>query len=184
MSIIPVQRWTIIPVTPPRPLLHCRTCRATQAFVSSGKIRLNANGKLLDAWLIYRCSHCDNTWNRSIFERRHVNSISREHMEALHHSDADFVAAVAFNDVGLPRCEVADDVRVEKTPLQMSGLGAFEIVFRVRMKVNIRLDKLLARELGISRSTVETIAQPKASLRRPVQDGLRVVIGRVITPGC
>jgi hypothetical protein len=183
VSIIPVQRWTIIPVTPPQVLLHCSACRATRAFVSSGKIRLNANGKILDAWLIYRCSSCDTTWNRTIFERRNVNTMSHEEMAALHHSDPDYVASVAFNVAGL-RCTDDDSLSVMKEPSQVSSDGTFEIVFAVPVKVPVRLDRLLARELGLSRRIVEAISEPKSALRKPVRDGLRVVIRRAITPSC
>ncbi|MBW0369617.1 DUF1062 domain-containing protein [Ensifer adhaerens] len=33
-------------------------------------------GRRLDAWLIYRCAVCEDTWNRPIFERRNVASVA------------------------------------------------------------------------------------------------------------
>ncbi|MFC0803867.1 DUF1062 domain-containing protein [Ensifer sp. P24N7] len=68
-------RWTIIPLIPPQPWVACSGCGGVRAFESSNKIRLNANGRKLDAWLIYKCSTCDRTWNRPIFERRNVRDI-------------------------------------------------------------------------------------------------------------
>jgi hypothetical protein len=62
--------WTIIAHTEPQPILNCSRCSGARPFRSSGLFRLNANGKRLDAWLIYRCAACDNAWNRTIFERR------------------------------------------------------------------------------------------------------------------
>ena len=63
------------PRTPPRPWLACSRCRGIKPFRCSEKFRLNANGKRLDAWLIYRCASCDNTWNRPVLERRNRRDI-------------------------------------------------------------------------------------------------------------
>lgn len=38
-------------------------------FVSAGKFRVNANGRRLDIWLIYRCEKCGRTLNVPIYER-------------------------------------------------------------------------------------------------------------------
>lgn len=35
----------------------------------SGKFRVNANGRRLDIWLIYRCEKCGHTLNVPIYER-------------------------------------------------------------------------------------------------------------------
>ena len=63
------------PRTPPQPWLACSRCRDIRPFRCSEKFRLNANGKRLDAWLIYRCGSCDNTWNRPVLERRNRRDI-------------------------------------------------------------------------------------------------------------
>lgn len=52
------------------PVYHrCARCGKKRAFVNSGKFRVNANGNLLDVWLIYRCEKCKRTWNLTIYER-------------------------------------------------------------------------------------------------------------------
>ena len=37
---------------------RCGGCGKKREFVNSGKFRVNANGKNVDVWLIYRCSKC------------------------------------------------------------------------------------------------------------------------------
>jgi hypothetical protein len=74
-------RWTIIPAI----------------ARSSQKIRLNANGRKLDAWLIYKCVMCDKTWNRPIFERVNVRDISPAVLEALQSNDPDWIRFEMFN---------------------------------------------------------------------------------------
>ncbi|TIW96850.1 MAG: hypothetical protein E5V57_26540, partial [Mesorhizobium sp.] len=53
MSSILRIRWVIAPKTAPRPLINCNRCNGLKAYHSSGKFRVNANGKRIDAWLIY-----------------------------------------------------------------------------------------------------------------------------------
>ena len=61
-------RWTIVPRDCPRPVLACPTCGGDRPYHPSGKLRLNANGKRLDVWLIYKCDECDRTWNRPLLD--------------------------------------------------------------------------------------------------------------------
>src|SRR5262245_33518284 len=96
-------RWTLKPLTPPEPWLACSRCGAPRPFRSSGRIRLNANGKRLDAWLVYRCRDCDGTWNRPLLERRNVGDIDRETLAALHANAADWVARMEFDVNDLKR---------------------------------------------------------------------------------
>src|SRR5262245_23844455 len=79
-------RWTVEPTTSPQPWKHCSSCGDIRPFLSSGKIRLTANGRKLDAWLIHKCATCERTWNRPIAERLAVASIS-EDLQAMRRSD-------------------------------------------------------------------------------------------------
>lgn len=63
-------RWAIAPAIAPRPLINCNHCGGVRPYRCSSKFRVNANGKRIDAWLIYRCAECDNSWNFTILERR------------------------------------------------------------------------------------------------------------------
>src|SRR5262245_3000233 len=96
-------RWTITPRTAPQPWITCSGCGSLRAFRSSNKIRLNANGRKLDAWLIYKCTSCDRTWNRTIFERRNVRDIDPVTLEALQSNDPHWIRAEAFNLEALKR---------------------------------------------------------------------------------
>jgi hypothetical protein len=43
------------------PLLssRCTDCPSRSATAGEGRFRVNANGKLLDVWLLARCTACD-----------------------------------------------------------------------------------------------------------------------------
>jgi hypothetical protein len=90
-------RWTVVPKIAPQPWIACSGCGGLRAFRSSNKVRLNANGRKLDAWLIYKCTTCDKTWNRPIFERRNVRDIEPAALEALQSNDPDWIRAETFN---------------------------------------------------------------------------------------
>ncbi|OOO29884.1 DUF1062 domain-containing protein [Agrobacterium sp. YIC 4121] len=185
-------QWTITPRTAPQPWLACSGCGGLRAFQASGKIRLNANGRKLDAWLIYRCLMCDKSWNRPIFERENVRDISPAVLEALQSNDPQWIRAEAFNLEALrrksqrvdefPEFDIAKQIRDDTPDWAMA-----EIDLMVPLQAGIRLDRLLASELGLSRSMLQKLqddgslrAQSERSdlLRRRVKNGTRIVIAR------
>jgi hypothetical protein len=185
MSDVLRVQWTIIPATAPEPWLNCNRCRGTTRFRTSGKIRVNANGKRLDAWLIYRCTSCDNTWKRPILERRHVSTIDPHLLTSLQANDPDLSRRLAFEKVRHTlKMEHFDDATVRKEVVSESARPAcrLEIVCVVPETTGLRVDRLLATELRLSRSRIQSMqsaghlaASPKG-LRRPLRNGLHVRI--------
>lgn len=155
-------RWTVIPKIAPQPWLACSGCGGPRAFQSSGKVRLNANGRRLDAWLVYRCVACDGTWNRPIFERQNVRDLSPSVLQALHSNDPDWIRAESFNLEALTRKSQRVDefaeVEVQKETLgEASCWTTLKIELQASLPVSVRLDRLLATELGISRSQLQAL---------------------------
>jgi hypothetical protein len=190
MSRILKTEWTIIPTTAPQPWIACSTCGGSKPFRCSDRLRLNANGKRLDAWLIYRCSTCDKTWNRTLFERRNVRNIDPSVLAALQSNDADWIRMHAFHVDGLrrhaQRIDEFADAEVRKTLLSHAeDWSRLEIELRVPVQASIRLDRLLSSELGLSRTRLQALDQArrlevephrKAALRRPPGDGMRMIL--------
>lgn len=183
-------QWTIVPRIAPQPWLACSRCGEAKPFRSSDKIRLNANGKRVDAWLIYKCTGCGSTWNRPILERRPVRSIEPDVLASLHTSESTLTRRLAFDVEGLRRCagrvEQFDNALVTRTVLSGSTTLArqMEILCSVPEPVGLRVDRLLANELQLPRSRIQSwakagdlVAFPAGShLRRTVRDGMRLVI--------
>ena len=185
MSDVLRVQWTIIPGSAPEPWLNCNRCRGTTRFRTSGKIRVNANGKRVDAWLIYKCTSCDNTWNRPVLERRHVSTIDPPLLASLQANDPDLSRRLAFEK--LPRklnVEHFDDVTVRKEVVSGSTRPAcrLEIVCVVPETTGLRVDRLLSTELRLSRSRIQNmqnaghLAACPEGLRRPLRNGLQVSI--------
>lgn len=183
-------RWTIIPQTAPQPWIACSGCGGLRAFQSSGKIRLNANGRKLDAWLIYKCTNCGKTWNRTIFERQNVRDIDPAVLEALQSNDPRWIQRETFNLETLRR----KSQRVDEFPglaIEKECLGEplawrkLEIGLVVPFPLSTRLDRLLAGELKISRArlqalydqgTIRTNANRSDILRRRIKTGTQIGI--------
>ncbi|SHH06603.1 hypothetical protein SAMN02745157_0267 [Kaistia soli DSM 19436] len=183
-------RWTVVPLNSPEPWLACSGCGSVRAFRSSDKIRLNANGRRLDAWLIYKCLACDKTWNRPIFERRSVRSLDPAVLQAMQTNDPDWVRMQAFDLDALRhktrRIDVFAAFEVRKHIIrEPASWMRLDIQLEVPLPAGIRLDRLLASELPLSRSRLVGMvdsgllrAGPAQGepLRRSIRDGTRIVV--------
>ncbi|MCV0398021.1 MAG: DUF1062 domain-containing protein [Rhizobiaceae bacterium] len=184
-------KWTILPQEPPQPLLYCKRCGGTRNFRSSGKIRVNANGKRVDAWLVYKCMSCDGTWNRPVLERQSVRSIDPLLLASLCANDAKLADRLAFDVEGLrrwaPHLKEASNAVVARELLSETPARPLElrILCVVPCHMALRLDRLLADELRIPRSRIHALEKsgalvvfPSASraLRKPVRDGTKLLI--------
>lgn len=177
-------RWTIAPRDCPRPVLACPTCGGDRPYHSSGKIRLNANGKRLDAWLIYKCDDCDRTWNRPFLERRLATDVPPADLAALRSGDPAFVRRLAF-DLAALRHKTSVILHSEAVNVDKAATGGsadatgIEITLAVPYPVGLRLDRLLATELGLSRSRILALADAgrlmvlggSNALKRPPREG-------------
>jgi hypothetical protein len=190
MSDVLRVQWTIIPQTAPQPWLSCNRCGGIRPFQSRGKIRVNANGKRLDAWLTYGCVSCGNSWNRPILERQPVRAIDPQFLMSLRANEPALARRLAFDVEALKRragrVEEFDDVRVIKNVLSENTMPMrrLEILCAVPEPTGLRVDRLLASELHVSRSWIqrlekaeELVVLPEGSrLRRTVRDGTRLVM--------
>lgn len=191
MSSILRIRWAIAPKIAPRPHINCNRCGAFKAYHCSGKFRVNANGKRIDAWLIYRCIDCDNSWNFGILERCNRRDIEPALLQALESNDPALARRHAFDVVALRsrigRVEEFPEAAVHKQLLgdRPENTTALELQLGLEMPTALRLDRLLASELGISRSRLQALEQRRLlvvdpegakALRKPVRTGAAIRI--------
>ena len=154
--------WHIAPLSPPRPLRHCPGCSTSRPYRCSGKVRLNANGRRLDAWLIYRCSVCDRTWNLPLLDRVAVTAIDPKDLWAMEVSDPAWVEARAF-DLALlrqhaKRIDMPTDLIVTKYHSAPANWHEISLNLHAPQPTGQRLDRFLGRELGLSRTRLQAMA--------------------------
>jgi hypothetical protein len=171
---------------------RCPRCKLERRFVSAGKFRVNAQKKRIDAWLIFRCTACDDRWNWPVHERRPVGALDPTELDALMRNDPDLAArhgqaamrsspgAAAENDptLHLAILEPATDA-TRVIEIVISAAGA-----------SLRLDRLLAQTLALGRREIEALDEAgvmtalpvgRKALRRPAIDGQRI---RIDLDGC
>jgi hypothetical protein len=176
---------------PPRIWQNCSRCDARTPFVCSGRFRVNASGKRIDAWLIYRCARCDQTWNCPILERTPVTAVEPAELRALSENCGRLVERHAFDVARLRRYSDRVEERGEAAvEARLLGQGDGEprtlvVSIAVPRPCQIRLDRLLASRLGLSRTAVRrlhdaavlVVSPPnRGALRQPVRDRQTVTV--------
>jgi hypothetical protein len=165
---------------------HCPRCKAERRFASSGKFRVNAQKKRIDAWLIFLCAVCNDRWNWPVHERRPVGALDPATLDALMRNDPALAARHGWAAVQAGNAVAARDPRVTLA-IEEPATGAtltIEIVLAIGGD-GLRLDRLLAQALALSRREIETMdrsgaiaVRPAAgkALRRAAGDGQRISI--------
>ncbi|EHK0944084.1 TPA: DUF1062 domain-containing protein [Citrobacter farmeri] len=128
--------WTVSPVGYQRIAKRCPACNIKRDFIPSGAFRMNSQKKLLDIWSIYKCLHCDYTWNISLFSRLPVSRIDRE-----------LYARIVANDARAIQLFAHDRHILKRNNAELSGSPDFAVREQWRMtfvrhqqlKVSIRL---------------------------------------------
>lgn len=161
-------------------LRPCPRCNEVRPFVSTGKFRVNANGRRLDVWLLYQCGDCAESWRLPVYERVQAAALDPERYDAFLRNDPEEAARCAADRGLLQRAGARLDggeVAVTRPPLV---LGApLSVVLRLTGGRGPRLDQLVARELGVSRAAVARWGllgwvESERALPRAVIEGQRV----------
>lgn len=166
--------WRVCAVDAPRVRRSCPRCNTTRPFAHSGCFRVNGNGRKLDVWLIYRCTHCDRTWNREVFARVRPEDLGHD-LVRYERNDPELAHAVACDVSGL-------DAERPDWVVRISGSEP-PIRIEVEPGVRARLDAIIARALGLSRSAVVKLGLPKKRLKAIVRDGTTLEAGTWATEG-
>ncbi|EMK5831152.1 DUF1062 domain-containing protein [Citrobacter sedlakii] len=130
--------WTVTPVGYQRIAKRCPSCKIKRDFTPSGAFRVNSQKKLLDVWSIYKCTHCDYTWNISLFSRLHVSKIDRQLFHRLMTNDAATVQHFANDIAMLKRNNAELSGRPGFTVHERSSLG---ITAHQRVRVRVRTSR-------------------------------------------
>lgn len=154
---------------------RCPTCHRPEDFVTSERFRANANGKLVDIWLVYRCRRCDATKNLTVVERTPVRKVPPALLGAAEHNDAGTARRLA-RDLDLLRrngaAVGAGDAWVVD-PAAGAGPGPdgrLRLVFPEPLLV--RLDAVVATATGVGRSSLRRRLLVPPGTPRP--DALRL----------
>lgn len=156
--------WTVTPVGYQRIAKRCPSCNVKRDFTPSGAFRVNSQKKMLDVWNIYKCTHCDYTWNISLFTRRYVSKIDRNLYHRLMTNDTATIQYFAFNNAILKRnnAELSGrpDFRIqERWLVSMATRERVSVSIVISHSFQISLLPILKKQLMLSAAEIKRLVE-------------------------
>ncbi|MER5727194.1 DUF1062 domain-containing protein [Streptomyces sp. NPDC002138] len=166
------ETWVVVPTRLPMILRRCHRC-ASGRFRAHGKFRVNANHKLLDAWLLALCTECGDTTRLTVLERMNVRDVRPELLDRLHANDPGLAAELLQDPLVRRRNRVALDwdnawrldggvpdgpgrSHPSHRPPRPDG-EAIEVSVRFAARVPVRPVRLIAEGFGFARAEAERL---------------------------
>ncbi|GAA4014855.1 DUF1062 domain-containing protein [Allokutzneria multivorans] len=153
------QQWVVVPTCPPLVVRRCHAC-ASERFEASGKFRVNAHHKILDAWLLVLCTVCGDTVKLRLAERANVRSISPELLNRWHNNDPSLVTEL-LQDPGVQRRNRFtldwDNTWRLDTGGALPDQEVIDVRVRFAARIPVRPVRLIAEGCGLSRGEVERL---------------------------
>ncbi|WP_026122224.1 DUF1062 domain-containing protein [Nocardiopsis halotolerans] len=176
-TVLPwVVRQTRLPLLSSR----CVDCRSEAATTGEGRFRVNANGKLLDVWLLVHCVSCGRTSKLTVHERVPVRSLDPCELDGYHANDPQLVASTLLDPLLARRNRFTLDWRgawrLDAPPVALDEVWPTRMEVLFEAPVPVRPERLIARGLGLSRSEVSRRVKCDISLRRPVSTGFTFTV--------
>ncbi|WP_306185098.1 MULTISPECIES: DUF1062 domain-containing protein [unclassified Streptomyces] len=152
--------WVVMPTCLPTVLRRCHTC-SSERFRANGKFRVNANHKLLDAWLLVLCTVCGDTAKLTVLERTNVRSVRPELLDRMHDNDPGLAAELLQDPVVRRRNRVALDWagawRLDTGGSDHLDREVIDVSVRFAARIPVRPVRLIAEGCGLSRAAVERL---------------------------
>ena len=153
--------WVVKELALPTIVKACVSCGSTRHH-PTGKFRVNANGKLLDVWMLICCELCDRTSKIPVHERANVQSLKGERLLMFENNnpamvrhltmDAALAHKAAYQLDWSGTWELETDMPFYE--LKREDPAPLEIIIRFELPAPIRVEKLLTAGLGLSRPAV------------------------------
>ena len=144
--------WVVRRTGLPLLSLRCLDCRSGSATTGEGRFRVNANGKLLDVWLLVRCVSCDRTSKLTVHERAPVRSFERAQLHGYHVNDPELVASTLLDPLLARRNRFTLDWtgawRLDTTPVSLDQACPVQVDVVFDDPVPVRPERLIARALA------------------------------------
>lgn len=160
-------KWTIQYDRPPAPVRYCKKCNTRQEFISSGQFRVNAQGKYLDIWLIYKCSCCSSTWNAAIYSRVNPGSLPTGLLSRFHGNDPSLAMQYAMDTgflrqngtvIQLPSYHVEGQVlQLADSPASADPASSIVLLIDNPYPLPVRVHAILKSKLHLSQRRLDQL---------------------------
>jgi hypothetical protein len=172
--------WVVRRTRLPLLSLRCVDCRSESATVGEGRFRVNANGRLLDVWLLVRCVSCDRTSKLTVHERAPVRSFDPAALAAYQANDPQLVASTLLDSLLARRSNFTLDWegawRLDIPPAWPGEPWPVTVEVVFEDPVPVRPERLIAHGLGLSRTEVLHRVKCSIPLRRATSAGFTFTV--------
>jgi hypothetical protein len=151
-----------MPTCLPLVLRRCHAC-ASGHFRANGKFRVNANHKLIDAWLLALCAACGETTKLTVLERMNVRSVRPELLDRMHDNDPGLAAELLQDPVVRRRNRIALDWdnawRLDTGGPDHLDREVIDVRVRFAARIPVRPVRLIAEGCGLPRTEAERLIE-------------------------
>jgi len=152
--------WVVIPTCLPLVVRRCHGC-ASERFRASGKFRVNAHHKVIDAWLLALCTGCGQTAKLTVLERVNVRSVRPDLLDRLHGNDPGLTAELLQDPVVQHRNRIALDWhhawRLDTGGSDHLQAEVLDVSVRFAARIPVRPLRLISEGGGLSRAEVQRL---------------------------
>lgn len=154
--------WTVRQSGLPAVVKPCQDC-AGQRHRPAGKFRVNANGKLLDVWLLLRCAVCGRTSKVPVHERVQVHSLERARLLAYEANDPAVVRELAMSASLAAKngyrldWDGAWELQTDTPCYSPADSASLTVLISFELPAPVRVERLLMLGLGLSRAEVRRL---------------------------
>lgn len=148
--------YEILPNDSYQIIRNCPKCGCKTSFFNKNNFRVNANGNLIDVWLIYQCEKCKHTYNLSIYERVKPGSIGASEYQSFLSNDTRSAKKYGTdkslferNRAEINQEQISFTLTVISEDRQSAGNS---IIIHNPSGLKVRTDKIISEITGLTRS--------------------------------
>jgi hypothetical protein len=153
--------WVIKELGLPAIVKACVSCRSARHH-PTGKFRVNANGKLLDVWMLICCEQCGRTSKIPVHERSHVRALDRALRLRFENNDPAMIRDLAMDaDLAGQAGYQLDwggtwklETAMPAGELERADAAPLKVTVSFELPAPIRVESLLTTGFGLSRPAV------------------------------
>ncbi|NLK95159.1 MAG: DUF1062 domain-containing protein [Clostridiales bacterium] len=156
--------YLIKPLESYKAVRNCPKCGLKSNYINTHNFRINANGSLLDVWLIYQCEKCKSTLNIAIYERVKASLINSEEYRKFLSNDEELSLEYGMNKSVFSKNRVEINLEALEYSIiniEEDNINENSIIIENPYEMKIRSHKIIAEILNISRSKVNKLIKDK-----------------------
>lgn len=165
---------------------NCPKCGCKTSYINTHNFRVNANGNLLDVWLIYQCEKCKHTYNLTIYERVKPSLIDKQEYSRFLENDYNLAFEYGTKkELFSNNNAVVDEDSVTYSLLSKgeeikdySDNDEISVIINNPYGLKVRIDKVLCEILKIPRSKIKNMIKKKIIYSSQCSNLERVHLGR------